>query len=179
MQEITFAQWGETTSTGTVIVDVWKDDCPYCVQYAPIFEAAEAENTDTTFLKFNLAIKDVTPQWISTYFGNGKLDAPATLLLQDGKLINRKFGFMTAEQLASFLRLRTLNALYLEKGKLITAINIAHQVMRGIEAKDQTKLTDEDYLARGKAATDMEVAQATIAQKLNPQIDNLLALGVE
>jgi len=178
MQDITFAQFEAAIATGTVIIDVWKDDCPYCVQYAPIFEAAEAENPDITFLKFNLAIKDVTPTWISTYFGNGKLDAPATLLLENGKLINRKFGFMNAEQLASFLRLRSLNALYLEKGKLITAINVAHQSMRAIEAKDQTKLTDEDYLERGRAATEMEVAQATITQKLNPQIENLLALGV-
>ena len=37
-----------------VVVDVWGDNCPYCVEFAPIFDSVAKDFPETKFVKFNL-----------------------------------------------------------------------------------------------------------------------------
>ena len=108
METILEKDLNELIASGAkVVVDVWMDNCPYCDQYAPIFEAFAAKHPELKFAKFNLPrISGADSTFKRNYMkpdANGSISAPATMIFEGGELKVKHYGLITEDQLAAFV----------------------------------------------------------------------------
>lgn len=90
------------------VLKVFMDDCPFCVEFAPVFEAAKEKFPGLKFVSFNLPRRSGgTSEFKKLYMtANGKerIAAPATMLFQGKELKARQYGKMSAGQLEHFIK---------------------------------------------------------------------------
>ena len=95
MLELTPENFDEevTQHEGLVVVDFWADWCGPCKVYGPIFEEASENIDDVKFAKLDVN------EWTegATFFGVQSI--PTTLLLKNGKEIDRLTGVQSLEGL--------------------------------------------------------------------------------
>ncbi len=95
----TFAKHLRVSRGIDVLVDVWASWCGPCRAMAPQFaRAAHALEPDVRLLKINA---DEAPRVMSEYGISG---IPALLLFRDHKLIGRRSGALTADQIVAWTR---------------------------------------------------------------------------
>lgn len=93
------------TKGAPVLVDVWAPWCGPCRAMAPQFAAAAARlGARARLLKLDA---DDNPGPCAEYAVQG---VPALLLFQDGRLVARKAGLMSADQLVDWVSLATAKA---------------------------------------------------------------------
>lgn len=83
---------------GYTLVNFWASWCNPCRMLAPVLEAYDANSRDDVrILKINV---DDYPETASSF---SVMSLPTTILFQDGKLIDKKIGFMSKEALAEWV----------------------------------------------------------------------------
>jgi thioredoxin-like negative regulator of GroEL len=82
-----------------VIVKFYKDTCPPCKSFAPVYEAVsnDSQLSSITFVEVNAPVS----QAISARYSIRSL--PTTLFFSNGQLIKGETGFKTASQLRSLI----------------------------------------------------------------------------
>jgi thiol-disulfide isomerase/thioredoxin len=89
---------------GRLVVKVWDDGCPYCVEYSPIFDKVTKELGVTT-CSFKVP-RNAPSAFREKYMlenGVEKKSVPATLVFENGHLANIAWGRLHEPQLKAFL----------------------------------------------------------------------------
>jgi thioredoxin len=97
MQAVTLESFPALVAKGTVIIDCSAVWCGACKQFAPVFAAAAAKRTQTTFATVDT---DAEPALAA------QLDIraqPTIVVLQDGKVIYKQVGAMSAAKFDALL----------------------------------------------------------------------------
>ena len=86
-----------------IVVDVWGDNCPYCVEFAPIFDSVAKEFPEIKFVKFNLP--KVGSEFKRKYMTlqSGSNGVPAIFVFEKGEQKFRHHGKIDAEKLKAFV----------------------------------------------------------------------------
>ena len=86
-----------------IVVDVWGDNCPYCIEFAPIFESVAKDFPETKFIKFNLP--KVGSEFKKKYMTlqAGSNGVPAIFVFEKGEQKFRHHGKIDAEKLKAFV----------------------------------------------------------------------------
>lgn len=122
------------------ILKVFMDDCSFCEEYAPIWDAASKKHSNIKFVQFNLPARTGGGSEFKRNYmkANGKerIAAPATFKFEKGEMVARHYGRMYQEQLDAFIKTgevpqaqpssqkeaarRELIDLFAKKGEIIT-----------------------------------------------------------
>ena len=100
MIELTEDTVQEFIKEGSVAIKIWDDGCPFCNEFAPIFESISKQFPDVKFASFKIprnnpsAFRD---------FVKMKQSVPATVLFNDGKLVNIAMGRLFEPALKKFI----------------------------------------------------------------------------
>lgn len=98
-----------------IAVKVWMDDCPKCVDFAPIFEKVAAESKASggisDYASFNLPSRpDPTTgssvfkkEYMKPNEGQKSIGAPAVMVFNGGQLLYRHYGKMDEASLLAFI----------------------------------------------------------------------------
>ncbi len=78
-----------------VVVKLWRDNCPFCIEYAPIFTAAAEKHKDHTFASLK-----TTPEILKEF---DIKSVPATLVYHNGELKHKYQGRLFPDQLSTFI----------------------------------------------------------------------------
>ena len=84
-------------SKGLVLVDFWAEWCGPCRQLGPILESVSSSMPEVKFCKVNV---DEAPNTAASF---GIRSIPSMFLFKDGKQIDTKVGFSSAESVTSWL----------------------------------------------------------------------------
>ncbi len=84
-------------SKGLVLVDFWAEWCGPCRQLGPILEGVSEAMPEVKFFKVNV---DEAPNTAASF---GIRSIPSMFLFKDGKQIDMKVGFTSAESVTSWL----------------------------------------------------------------------------
>ncbi len=119
-----------------IVLKVFTNQCSYCVEYAPIFEAESKLHNGVVFASLNLSELAGGSKFKGLYMKlsatqKEKADVPATMIFENGEMIARKWGRLQAPQLKEFLGTAIIddpkpnyNAeimdLFAQKGRIIT-----------------------------------------------------------
>ncbi|MBR3210607.1 MAG: thioredoxin [Bacilli bacterium] len=88
----------EKVEKGKVLVDCYATWCGPCKMLAPIVEEVAKENTSCKFYKLDV---DEAENIAKEY---GIMSIPTLLLFEDGKLIQKHVGFLSKDDLESFVK---------------------------------------------------------------------------
>ncbi len=84
-------------SDGVVVVDFFATWCGPCKMLAPIIEELKNERSEVKFVKIDVdENEDLAKQY-------GIMSIPSLLLFKDGKLVDKKVGFMPKEVLSNWI----------------------------------------------------------------------------
>jgi thioredoxin 1 len=90
-------QFTEESKEGFVLVDIYAPWCGPCKMLAPTLEELSKEFTDVKFIKVNAdELKEVVDEF-------DVMSVPTLLLLEDGKVIGKKVGFIPKEIIAEWI----------------------------------------------------------------------------
>jgi thiol-disulfide isomerase/thioredoxin len=120
----------------TIVLKVFTNNCPFCVEYAPIFEAEALKHENVAFVSLNLSeLPKGGSQFKKLYLklsdSSEKADVPATIVFENGEMVGRRWGRLHADKLEEFLAEVVIddpkpdwNAelmnLFAQKGRIIT-----------------------------------------------------------
>lgn len=92
-------------SGASMVVDVWGDNCPFCVQFAPIFDEVAKEFPEIKFVKFNLPKvgSEFKKKYMTLQVGKGN-GVPAIFVFEKKQMKYRHHGKIEAEQLRAFVK---------------------------------------------------------------------------
>jgi len=94
----------EITPNGRFVVKVWDDGCPFCVEYAPIFDKVVAElNMPNCSFKVPRNIPSAFREKYMLENGKEKKSVPATILFEGGQVVNIAWGRLFEPQLKEFI----------------------------------------------------------------------------
>lgn len=83
----------------TVVLKVWRDGCPFCVEYDPIFNDVSTKHSDKTFASYKAQSPD--DELLKKY---ELKSLPATLIFKKGEFAYKHLGRLFADELENFLR---------------------------------------------------------------------------
>lgn len=92
--------FNEILKNDIVLVDFFANWCGPCKMLSPIIEELSNEINDVTFAKVNI---DESNEIASTY---GVTSIPTLVLFKNGKAISKSVGFISKEELKSFINNR-------------------------------------------------------------------------
>ena len=94
------AEFNNEIAKGKVLVDVFATWCGPCKMLSPILEKVASEHEDLTVLKVDVdEVGDVAAQY-------GIRSIPTLILVEDGKAVDMKLGYMPEESVLRFARLK-------------------------------------------------------------------------
>lgn len=90
-------QFAEEIKKGFVLVDIYAPWCGPCKMLAPTLEELSKEFTDVKFIKVNAdELKEVVDEF-------DVMSVPTLLLLENGKVIGKKVGFIPKEIISEWI----------------------------------------------------------------------------
>ena len=136
-----------------IIVDFWKDNCPWCVKMVPVFEEAAKEYPEITFVKCKM---ENVPYKIGRL---GFKSAPTIVIFDAGKHKWVQPGYLDKEQLKAFIE-GGANGLQEYKATAPIAEAPVNPFEASLKAMSVTELMAEVY----KRMRDQEARGETIRQ---------------
>ena len=100
IMKVTSANFEEEVlnSDKTVLIDFYADWCGPCKAYSPIVESVAAENEDIKVVKINVDnAQDIAIKY-------QVMSIPTTVVIKDGKEINRAVGMMSKSDLVEMVK---------------------------------------------------------------------------
>lgn len=105
IQELNETTVKDFIKDGKVIVKAWMDDCSFCDDFKPTFEAAEARHPGVKFGSINIP-KSGSSEFRRNYMKSKpgeSAGAPAIFFFEGGNLVRKNHGNIPAEVLDNFI----------------------------------------------------------------------------
>jgi len=89
------------TGTGTVLVDFYSKLCGPCMMLAPILSVLEGEFPNISFVKSDIE------ETQENFTKLGVISVPTLILMKDGQVVSKFFGFKPKTELVKWLKENT------------------------------------------------------------------------
>ena len=98
VKELNELEFKDAIKEGNVVVDCFAPWCGPCRMLAPIIDEVASELTDYSFYKFNV---DDNANIAEEF---GIFSIPTLLYFEDGKLVKKKIGLLSKEEIISMIK---------------------------------------------------------------------------
>lgn len=147
----------EFIKTGIVVIKGVMENCPKCIEYAPVFETVAGIYPDIKFGELLIAREgsEFKRAYMKAKIGE-PMGAPCTFVFKNGELTDRVHGKMTKEELIVFIHTgekperkpavknTELKDLFAAKGELITNLEMLQTRLNEVNLKIKDLIGDDN-----------------------------------